>query len=256
MVNFRVLYGDESNKATIIKEYKNIFGKEVSKIIKKNVSNEVARRYEDGKQDYYTLFEYMKNTLKRENKDKKEVLTHLKNAYVAKAALEMTEEHLKKNNKYSNMSPMDIEILSQSYEYGNEFKGDLKEKYMDMNKLLEDIQRTEGRLDSVIINLNQTKNMLIRKNIITNEDMIKFETDRDKDIKKMKTDFIKAHITEQDKPKSFSDEFAENFKKGLSQEKEKEERSKEIIDEVHNEIDNLNNNIKRDIKSNDITLDF
>ena len=57
MVNFRVLYGDESNKATIIKEYKNIFGKEVSKVIKKDVTYDIARRYEDGKQDYYTLFE-------------------------------------------------------------------------------------------------------------------------------------------------------------------------------------------------------
>ena len=255
MVNFRVLYGDESNKATIIKEYKNIFGKEVSKVVRKNVPYDIARRYEDGKQDYYTFFEYMKNTLKRENKDEKEVLAHLKNAYVAKAALEMTEEYLKKNNKYSNMSRMDIEILSQSYEYGNEFKGDLKEKYMDMNELLEDVQRAKGRLNSVIVNLNQTKNRLIRKNIITNEDMIKFETDRDRDIKKMKKDFIKAHITEQDKPKAFSDEFAENFKNSLFQEKEKE-RSKKIINEVHNEIDNLNNNLKRDIRSNDITLDF
>ena len=248
MVEFKVLYGDKSNKATIIKEYKNIFGKEVSKVIKKDVTYDIARRYEDGKQDYYTLFEYIKNTLKRENKDEKEVLAHLKNAYVAKAALEMTEEYLKKNNKYSNMSRMDIEILSQSYEYGNEFEGDLKEKYMDINKLLEDVQRAKGRLNSVIINLNQTKNRLIRKNIITNEDMIKFETD-----------FIKAHITEQNKPKAFSDEFVENFKNSLSQEKEKEkeeERSKEIINEVHNEIDNLNNNVKRDIRSNDITLDF
>ena len=151
---------------------------------------------------------------------------------------------------------MDIEILSQSYEYGDEFKGNLKEKYKDMNKLLEDVQRAEGRLNSAIINLNQTKNRLIRKNIITNEDMIKFETDRDKDIKKMKKDFIKAHIIEQDKPKAFSDEFVENFKNSLSQEKEKEEKSKEIINEVHNEIDNLNNNIKRDMRSNDITLDF
>lgn len=255
MVNFRVLYGDESNKATIIKEYKNIFGKEVSKVIKKDVTYDIARRYEDGKQDYYTLFEYIKNTLKKENKDEKEVLAHLKNAYVAKAALEMTEEYLKKDNKYLNMSRMDIEILSQSYEYGNEFKGDLKEKYINMNELLEDVQRAKGRLNSVIVNLNQTKNRLIRKNIITNEDMIKFETDRDRDIKKMKKDFIKAHITEQDKPKAFSDEFAENFKNSLFQEKEKE-RSKKIINEVHNEIDNLNNNLKRDIRSNDITLDF